>query len=187
MPRPAWLTAAAMTLIRTSPSAGCLTGRVCGRRAAPGPTRSVAITRIVVMVPTVGSAGPVVVDRDQSPSDPAQRLGCDTDVRRDLALGQPGREGTVVGEELPVPRGRVGQQELTLPLFDTKVELLGEPGDEPLPARVRRDHRVVPGPRGDHELGRLERLDRELRGLLAQRRAVGADQLALGAESHRAF
>src|SRR5438132_13762664 len=106
MPRSAGFTAAAITLIRTSPSAGSFTGRPRGRSVAPGPTRSVAIARIVVMLTTVGRLGSAVVDRDQSPPDPAQRLRCDTDVRRDVPLGEPGGERAVVGEEALVPGAR---------------------------------------------------------------------------------
>src|SRR5690349_25006184 len=133
MPRSAGLTAAAMTLIRTSPSAGSFTGRSCGRSSASGPTRSVAIVRIVVMSTTLGSVGRVVVDRDQSAPDPAERLRRDTDVRRDLALREPGREVPVAVQEPLVPFCRVGEQQLGLSLLGAQVERLGQPGDQSLP------------------------------------------------------
>ena len=91
----------------------------------------------------------------------------------------------MAGQEQPVPLGRVGEQQFGLPLLDAQVQRLGQPGDELLPTRARRDHRVVRRPRSDHQIGGLERLDRHLRGLPAQHRAVGADELTLGAERER--
>ena len=128
--RSAGLTAAAITWIRTSPSAGMPSPAGCASRQATisGATDRVAIARIVVMIPTVGSIRPLVVDRDQSPPDPAEGFRRDPDVRRDVALREPGGEVLVAGQEQPVPLGRVGEQQFGLPLLDAQVERLGQPG-----------------------------------------------------------